>query len=98
MTVSLLVDFKKGTNKPNVDQGLYDWKIGEHGVIMEFTKTGRKYSSTFLPEVAAEEKWDHQTTLQELLEKSGYTRAFSTVEKDIKLTTYRSSTATLSYK
>jgi len=67
-------------------------------VIIDFTKNGRKYSATFLPEVAAEEKWDHQTILQELVEKSGYTRPLETVQKDIKLTTYRSSTANLSYK
>lgn len=64
---------------------------------MEFEKNGRQYEATFLPEVAKEEGWDKLTTLKELVEKSGYTRPYETVEAIMKLTTYRSDQATMSY-
>lgn len=71
--------------------------IGEHGVILEFEKDGRSYEATFLPEVAKEENWDHKTTLRELVEKSGYTKPYETVQDVLRITTYRSDQVTMTY-
>jgi uncharacterized protein (TIGR00296 family) len=51
--VSLLVNFTK------IEDPLA-WEVGKHGISIEFTSANSKrtYSSTFLPEVAAEESWD----------------------------------------
>ena len=49
--LSLLVNFKS-INDP------LDWKVGQHGIEIDFTVKGRDYSSTFLPEVAEEQGWD----------------------------------------
>ena len=45
--LSLLVNFKSIANPLN-------WQVGKHGVEIDFKVKGRKYSSTFLPEVMGE--------------------------------------------
>ena len=53
VAVSLLVNFTE------IEDPLA-WQVGKHGISIEFTalNSKRSYSSTFLPEVAAEESWD----------------------------------------
>ena len=91
MGVSFLVNFR-----PN--QGAYDWEVGTHGIILDLKRQGKSYSATFLPEVAEEENWDKATTLKYLLEKAGCHLPLSLVENDIKITTYESSKAKLSFQ
>jgi uncharacterized protein (TIGR00296 family) len=62
--VSLLTDFEEA-------QHPFDWEVGKHGIEIEFKHKNNVYGSTFLPEVAHEEGWDHKTTLQYLIRKSG---------------------------
>ncbi len=47
--------------------GLDDFKLGEHGIILE--KQGR--GAVYLPEVAVEQRWDVDETLSSLCEKAG---------------------------
>jgi uncharacterized protein (TIGR00296 family) len=58
--VSLLHSFERCQNP-------LDWEVGVHGTDFEF---GR-YSSTFLPEVAEEQKWTKEETLKQLARKAG---------------------------
>ena len=45
--LSLLVNFTD-INDP------LEWEVGKHGIEIDFSHNGRKYSGTFLPEVASE--------------------------------------------
>ncbi|CAB90770.2 AMMECR1 domain-containing protein [Schizosaccharomyces pombe] len=63
--IDLLVDFEP------IDDPL-DWEVGIHGVSIKFTANGIRYSSTYLPSVAAEQRWDQEETLESLIHKAGY--------------------------
>ena len=91
VAVSLLVNF----SEPLVDN--LDWEVGRHGVDMDLCFKGKNYSSTFLPEVAAEEGWDQRATLLELLLKDDFPidrfkgpKDFDRLIKKMKITTYES--------
>ena len=89
--VSLLVEFEKAKNPK-------DWVVGTHGIDIDFEdKNGNSYSATFLPEVAEEEKWDQETTLQYLIRKAGYRGPLESVYDNIKVTRYQSIKKTISY-
>ncbi|CAD8067806.1 unnamed protein product [Paramecium primaurelia] len=88
--VSLLINFQKG-KKWN------QWEVGKHGIIIDFQEGGREYGATFLPEVAAEQEWDINTTLEHLIAKAGYRKNYQNVLDKIDLTTYETSKAKLTY-
>lgn len=66
-----------------------DWEIGIHGLRAEFPGG---YSSTYLPEVAEEQGWDHAETIESLADKAG---ASST--KGVKLWKYEGVKTRLTY-
>ena len=74
--------------------------MGVHGITIEFKDplTYTRRSATFLPEVAAHEKWDKKQTLEHLIRKAGCTAGASAVRKNIALTRYQSATCTLNYE
>ncbi|KAL7059725.1 hypothetical protein AAHC03_013234 [Spirometra sp. Aus1] len=84
-SVSILIDFEDGQNYK-------DWEIGVHGIRIEFTnERGMQRSATYLPEVAAEQGWNHQETIDSLLRKGGYKNEITeTVRASVQLTRYRS--------
>jgi uncharacterized protein (TIGR00296 family) len=84
--VSLLTDFEKSKD-------CYDWEVGKHGIQIFYNN----YSATFLPEVAQEQNWDKNTTLQQLLRKSGCKEALNKVESLIECTRYQSKKHSISY-
>jgi len=89
--VSLLMNFTPAAN-------VYDWTIGTHGLRIEFVAGGRRYSATYLPEVASEQGWTHEKTLTSLIAKSGYNKPVTKELLDsIKTTRYQSSKCYLSY-
>jgi len=92
--VSLLTNFE-------VTNGLEDWKVGTHGVTIQFVcpVKNKRYSATFLPEVAMEQGWDHHKTIQELIYKSGYRGDIKSIRKNavIQVTRYQSSKCSLTY-
>ena len=55
--LSLLVNFQPIQNP-------LGWEVGKHGIQIYFEVNGKKYSSTFLPEVAAEQGWDQNETME----------------------------------
>ena len=90
--VSLLVNFT-----PISDP--LAWEVGKHGIEIEFTAPSgsRTYSGTFLPEVAAEEKWDQKTTLEYLIRKAGYRGGLDNLAGRINTKTYESLKIKMSY-
>ena len=76
-----------------------DWEVGVHGILISFDVKGNHYSGTFLPEVAAEQGWDQETTVEYLVRKAGYRKELSEdVLSRIQTTRYQSSKYHLSYE
>jgi len=91
--VSILTDFEEGGN-------YMDWEIGKHGIRIEFhSDRGYKQTATYLPEVAAEQGWNHIQTIDSLIRKGGYKGAITKEFREaIKLTRYQSEKLTVSYQ
>lgn len=49
-----------------------DWAIGTHGLRISFSYHGRRYGSTYLPDVAKEQGWTKEETLVSLMRKAGW--------------------------
>jgi len=91
--VSLLTNFE-------ATKGVHDWEVGTHGITIQFMcpTSQKRYSATFLPEVAMEQGWDHQKTLRELIYKSGYRGDIKRIQGEIiQVTRYQSSKCSLTY-
>jgi uncharacterized protein (TIGR00296 family) len=92
--VSLLTNFEPAAS-------VTDWEVGKHGITIDFTDplTHREYGATYLPEVASEQGWDVETTLTELIHKSGYRGNInSSLMSRIKVTRYQSSKSSCTYQ
>ncbi|KAL1602815.1 hypothetical protein SLS60_006236 [Paraconiothyrium brasiliense] len=63
--VTLLTDFEPVSDP-------LDWTIGTHGLRIAFTYHGRRYGSTYLPDVAKEQGWTKEETLVSLMRKAGW--------------------------
>ena len=63
--MTLLTDFE-----PAADA--FDWTVGTHGLRISFTHKGRKYASTYLPDVAREQGWSKEETVVSLMRKAGW--------------------------
>lgn len=63
--VTLLTDFE-----PVEDP--MDWEVGVHGLRISFSDKGRRYGSTYLPDVAREQGWSKEETLVSLMRKAGW--------------------------
>jgi uncharacterized protein (TIGR00296 family) len=85
--VSLLHTFERCKNP-------LDWEVGVHGTTFTF---GR-YESTFLPEVAEEQHWSKEDTLQHLAKKAGLSRSLTAEDyKRISIERYQSSHISVSW-
>ena len=90
--VTLLTDFAE------VDDP-YDWVVGVHGVRLSFHDRGRRYGSTYLPDVASEQGWTKEEALYSLVRKAGWSGGRAKFEDlDLKVTRYQGKKATASYK
>ncbi|KAF8821687.1 DUF51 family protein [Cardiosporidium cionae] len=90
---------------------VYEWEIGTHGIIVNFTDyKGRRvhsylicdltirYSATFLPEIARENKMSHKVTIHELIRKSQFIGPITdNLIERIEVTRYQSSKVELTY-
>jgi len=65
VAVTLLTDFE------SVDDAM-DWHVGTHGLRISFTDKGRRYGSTYLPDVALEQGWSKEEALVSLMRKAGW--------------------------
>jgi len=98
--VSLLVQYEECKN-------CHDWSVGVHGIIIKFYQgdadtsraRGIELSATFLPEVAEQQGWDQQKTVQSLVLKAGYKGAITKgLLQKIRCTRYQSSKFKLSFE
>lgn len=81
----LSVDVTILRNFEPVDDPL-DWELGKHGVRVRISSGARDYGATFLPDVALEQGWSKEETLEHCVQKSGFPFFFEI--KDIKVTRY----------
>ncbi|KAK3346709.1 AMMECR1 domain-containing protein [Lasiosphaeria hispida] len=65
VAVTLLTDFEDAA-------GPMDWELGTHGIRISFHYHGRRYGATYLPDVAVEQGWTKEETLQSLMRKAGW--------------------------
>ncbi|KAK4497181.1 hypothetical protein PRZ48_011631 [Zasmidium cellare] len=73
--VTLLTNF----SAPNKDP--MDWTLGKHGLRISFTHHGRRFGSTYLPDVAKEQGWTKEETLISLMRKAGWNGSSSSWQK-----------------
>lgn len=64
-SLTLLADFEEC-------DGPMDWELGKHGIRISFTHKNRKHGATYLPDVAVEQGWTQEETLDSLMRKSGW--------------------------
>lgn len=64
--VTLLTDFEDASG------GIMDWEVGVHGIRISFQWEGRRYGSTYLPDVAREQGWTREQALLSLMRKAGW--------------------------
>ena len=89
-TISLLQNFEKIKDP-------YDWEVGKHGIQIKFSYEGMNYGATYLPGVAAEQEWDQLTTIENLIEKAGFSGTFDEVKETMLAERYQSCKATINY-
>ncbi|KAH8197583.1 hypothetical protein TruAng_008267 [Truncatella angustata] len=65
VAITLLTDFE------DCDDAM-DWEIGTHGIRLSFTDRGKRYGSTYLPDVAPEQGWTKEETILSLIRKGGW--------------------------
>ncbi|KAK5939651.1 hypothetical protein PMZ80_008030 [Knufia obscura] len=64
-SLTLLADFEECA-------GPMDWELGKHGIRISFTHRYRRYGATYLPDVAVEQGWTQEETLESLMRKAGW--------------------------
>ncbi|ETS85822.1 hypothetical protein PFICI_03847 [Pestalotiopsis fici W106-1] len=91
VAVTLLTDFEE------CDDAM-DWELGTHGIRISFTERGRRYGSTYLPDVAPEQGWDKEETIVSLLRKAGWVgKKDKWHELDLKVVRYQGKKEHLRY-
>lgn len=78
----------------------FDWQVGMHGVLISFEDAqGRRWSATYLPEVAQEHGMTQQTAIRELVAKSGYPGPCDQVVLDcLEVTRYQTLVDSVTYR
>lgn len=90
--VTLLTDFEPASSP-------MDWSIGTHGLRISFTYHGRRYGSTYLPDVAREQGWTKEDTLVSLMRKAGWTGRKDDWKKvELTVVRYQGKKVALGYK
>ncbi|KAF3490938.1 uncharacterized protein GIQ15_00455 [Arthroderma uncinatum] len=49
-----------------------DWELGMHGIRISFIYRGRRYGATYLPDVAVDQGWTKEETVESLMRKAGW--------------------------
>lgn len=65
VAVTLLTDFERCADP-------MDWELGVHGIKISFYERHRRYTATYLPDVASEQGWTKEETLESLVRKAGW--------------------------
>ncbi|KAF2466500.1 uncharacterized protein BDR25DRAFT_306053 [Lindgomyces ingoldianus] len=76
-----------------------DWNIGTHGLRISFTYHGRRYGSTYLPDVAKEQGWTKEETIISLMRKAGWSGRKEDWKKvDLSVVRYQGRQVRLEYR
>lgn len=70
VAVTLLTNFETCS-------GPLDWELGVHGIKISFYHHHKRYSATYLPDVAVEQGWNKEETLESLVRKAGWRKGGS---------------------
>lgn len=73
--VTLLTNFSQPTKDP------MDWTLGTHGLRISFSYQGRRYGSTYLPDVAKDQGWTKEETVSSLMRKAGWNGSSSSWQR-----------------
>lgn len=65
VSITVLTNFTKVTDA-------MDWELGKHGIRVKLHHGGKSYGATFLPDVALEQGWDKEETIEHCVRKAGY--------------------------
>ena len=91
VAVTLLTDFEDC-------EDAMDWELGTHGIRISFVDRGRRYGSTYLPDVAPEQGWTKEETLVSLMRKAGSVGRKDTWQNiDLKVVRYQGKKESLRY-
>lgn len=99
--VSLLMNFTAAKDYT-------DWEVGTHGITIDFSPVSSqlsnarnnrgRYNATYLPEVALEQDWTIEETVESLIRKAGFQGDITEeLLNSIKLTRYESSKSSLTH-
>lgn len=69
-SLTLLADFE-----PCKDA--LDWELGRHGLRISFNYRSRRHGATYLPDVAVEQGWNKEETVESLMKKAGWDGGYS---------------------
>jgi AMME syndrome candidate gene 1 protein len=69
-SLTLLADFEP------CDDAM-DWNLGTHGLRISFTWKNRRHGATYLPDVAVEQGWNKEETVESLMKKAGWDGGYS---------------------
>jgi AMMECR1 domain-containing protein len=77
-----------------------DWDLDTHGIRISFTHHSRRYSATYLPDVAVEQGWNKEETIVSLMRKAGWSGRSKDWTKvfDLKCIRYEGKKASLDYQ
>jgi len=90
--VTLLTDFEDAPDK-------MAWEIGTHGIRISFSHKGKRYGSTYLPDVAVEQGWTKEEALISLMHKAGWSgRDEDWTKIDLHVVRYQGHAVGVSYK
>lgn len=75
-----------------------DWDVGVHGVHVSLDTGAETLTATFLPHIAAAQRWTKEQTIEHALRKAGWTRAITpSVLARVRVKRYTSTTASATY-
>lgn len=91
VAVTLLTDFEDAADPE-------DWELGTHGLRLSFYYNGKRYGSTYLPDVATDQGWDKEETLVNLMRKAGWVgRRNKWRDVDLKVVRYQGKKESVEY-
>lgn len=77
----------------------FDWQVGVHGVLLNFSDAqGRRFSATYLPEVAKEHGMTREVAIRELVAKAGYPGPCQDILDCLEVTRYQTIVESVSYQ
>lgn len=69
-SLTLLADFEPCSDA-------LDWILGTHGLRISFNYRGRRHGATYLPDVAVEQGWAKDETVESLMRKAGWDGSYN---------------------